>query len=72
MLRIAFILCCVFLFLSFVLVQNLLWKMSWKIKKSRGKKWEEPRSPAPPPPYFGPKRGPAQQQQARLASPSPL
>jgi len=41
-------------------------------KKAEEKKWEEPRSPAPPPPHFGPKRGPAQQQQARLASPSPL
>jgi hypothetical protein len=30
--RIAFILCCVLLFLSFVFAQNLLWKMFWKMK----------------------------------------
>ena len=35
MLRIAFILCCVFLFLSFVFVQNLLWKKFWKIKTEK-------------------------------------
>jgi hypothetical protein len=43
MLRIAFILGCVFLFLSFVFVQNLLWKMFWE-NKNRKKKGDRPDS----------------------------